>query len=83
VHRGLPRHVGVEPASGPSGQLELGVGRDLLLGHGRVAVLGEHIARGRHEQRSVRHVTRAARRGRQPDGPAQVAFVGFRHGVLR
>ena len=55
------------------------MGRDVLLGHDGVAVLGEHIARGTHEQRSVGHVARGEGRGRQLDGSAQMAFVRLGH----
>jgi hypothetical protein len=75
----VPRDVGVELTSRPSGQLEFRMGRDVAFGNDRVAVLGEHVARGSDEQRSVRHVARGAGRDRQLNGPTQVAFVGFSH----
>jgi hypothetical protein len=59
--------------------LSSGWAGDVALGYGGVAVLGEQIARGPDEQRSVWHVARGARRGRELDGPAQMAFVGFGH----
>jgi hypothetical protein len=55
------------------------MGRNVLFRHDRVAVLGEHIAGGPDEQRSVRHIACGARRSGELDGPAQVAFVRFRH----
>jgi hypothetical protein len=36
--------------SRPSGQLELGMGRDVLLGQDGIAVLGEHVTCGTHQE---------------------------------
>src|SRR5688572_19702010 len=83
VHRGTRRGVDVELTGCPSGQLELGMGRDVPIRHGGVAVLREHVALGPHEQRSERQTTRLERRGGQLDGPAQVVLIGIGHGSRR
>jgi hypothetical protein len=69
----------IEFAGRPPGQLQLGMGADVIVGQDRVVVLGEHAAARADQQRPERRLSGRPPGGGQLDRPAEKALVFVRH----
>jgi len=75
VHGGGSRGGGVEFAGRPSGQLQLRVGGNVMVGEDRVVVFGEHAAVRADQQRSERRVPGRPPGGGKLDSPASASHA--------